>query len=161
VTAVRRLAACLLVFGLVAHAGAGASLGAPDPSPKELWKLYPLDPTPQSTGTRPATTTAAARSSPAPRSGVAGASTTRRNAAVTTRTSGAAQHGSDDGGPPLSFGLLLGGLAAAILLLGLAALPVTAAPRLAGWRDDRRLDMALAGALALVVVTVVYLSGAL
>jgi hypothetical protein len=93
--------------------------------------------------------------------GAAKPSPKERSAAVTTSTTGAAQDGSDDGGTPLSFGLLLGGLAAAILLLGLAALPATAAPRLAGWRDDRRLDMALAGALTLLVVTVVYLSGAL
>jgi hypothetical protein len=40
-------------------------------------------------------------------------------------------------------------------------LPLPLGLALAGWRDDRRLDMALAGALTLLVVTVVYLSGAL
>jgi hypothetical protein len=153
-----RLAACLLVCGLVAHTGAGTSLGAAKPSPKPLWELYPLDPTERGARERPATTTRAARPSPPPRSGVAGTSRTKRTGTVTTRTTIATNDRSGDDGIPLSLGLLVGALAAAILLLGLAALPLTAAPRLAALRADRRLDMALAGAVALLVVTVVYFS---
>lgn len=58
------------------------------------------------------------------------------------------------------FGLLLGGLAAALFLLLMAVLPVTAAPRLTGLRADHRLDLTLAGTLVLVVVTILYLSTA-
>jgi hypothetical protein len=89
---------------------------------------------------------------------VAGRSRTKRTGTVTTQTTIAAKDRSGDDGIPLSLGLLAGALAAAILLLGLAALPLTTAPRLAALRADRRLDMALAGALALLVVTVVYFS---
>lgn len=56
------------------------------------------------------------------------------------------------------FGVLLGGLAAALFLLLMAVLPVTAAPRLTGLGADRRIDMALAGTLVLIVVTIVYVS---
>jgi hypothetical protein len=101
------------------------------------------------------TTPVAGRPSPPPRGGVAGTSRT-----VTVGT----QEGSGDdggGGTSVSFALLLGGFVGAILLIGLAALPATAAPRLARLRLDRRLDIALAGALALVVVTLVYLASAL
>lgn len=150
----RRLAVFLLVCGLVAHAGAGTGLGAAQPSPKELWELYPLDPTGRGERERPVTTTRAGRLSPPPRSGVAG---TRRTVTVGT------QEGlrDDGGGTSVSFAVLLGGLVGAILLISLAALPATAAPRLARLRVDRRLDIALAGALALLVVTLVYLTGAL
>jgi hypothetical protein len=79
------------------------------------------------------------------------------NGTVTAASAVVREDGSGDSGTPLVFGLLLGGLAAAIFLLLLAVLPPTAAPRLVGWRADRRLDMAIAGALALLVVTVVYL----
>jgi hypothetical protein len=87
-------------------------------------------------------------------------STTKRSRTVTARTTVAEKDGSDDAGTPLSFGLLLGGLAAAIFLLGLAALPQTATARLARSPADRRLDMALAGGVALLIVTVVYLVSA-
>jgi hypothetical protein len=63
-----------------------------------------------------------------------------------------------DDGPSIVFGLVLGGLVAAIVMLVLAVLPVTAVPRLPGLRGDRRLDLALAGAIALLVVTIIYLS---
>jgi hypothetical protein len=98
---------------------------------------------------RPVTTTAAVRLSSPLHGGVAGTSRT-----VTVGT----QEGSGDGGDStsVSFALLLGGLAGAILLISLAALPATASSRLARGRVDR-LDIALAGALALLVLTLVYL----
>jgi hypothetical protein len=65
---------------------------------------------------------------------------------------------SDDDGTPVVLGLLLGGIAAAIFLLLMAVLPPRAVVRLRGLRADRRLDMVLAGVLALLVVTIVYLS---
>jgi hypothetical protein len=61
----------------------------------------------------------------------------------------------------VALALLLGGLAAAIVLLGAAALPQTAAPRVAGVLAVRRLEIALAGALTLLVVTGVYLASVL
>jgi hypothetical protein len=155
VTTRRRLAVSLLVCGLVAHAGADTGLGAAKPSPKELWQLYPLDPTGRGERERPVTTTEAGRPSQPPRGGVAGTGRT-----VTVGT----QQGSGDdggGGTSVSFALLLGGLVGAILLLSLAALPPPAFPRLARLRVDRRLDIGLAGALALLVVTLVYLASAL
>jgi hypothetical protein len=103
---------------------------------------------------RPVTTTAAGRLSPPPHGGVAGTGRT-----VTVGT----QEGSGDGGgggTSVLFALLLGGLVGAILLISLAALPATASSRLARWRVDR-LDIALAGALALLVVTLVYLASVL
>jgi hypothetical protein len=150
VTTPRRLAVSLLVCGLVAHAGAGTGLGAAKPSPKELWKLYPLDPTGRGERERPVTTTEAGRPSPPPRGGVAG---TRRTVTVGTQQ----RSGDDGGGTSVSFALVIGGLVGAILLFSLAALPATAARRLTRWRVDRRRDVALAGALALLVVTLVYL----
>jgi hypothetical protein len=59
----------------------------------------------------------------------------------------------------LAFALLLAGIAAAILLLGAASLPQTAArdPRLATLVADRRLELALAGTMTLFLVTVAYL----
>jgi hypothetical protein len=146
----RCLAACLLVCGLgYAGAATGTALGTAKPSPKPLWELYPLDPTGGGARERPAITTETARPSPPPRSGVAGVSTT-----VTV----AAQNGSGEGGTSPVFAILLGSLAAAILLLLLAAVPETATPRLARLRADRRLDIVLAGVLALLVVTVIYLA---
>jgi hypothetical protein len=144
----RCLAACLLVCSL-GYAGAGTALAAAKPSPKPLWDLYPLDPTEGGARERPAITTEAPRPSPPPRGGVAGVSTT-----VTVAT----QNGSGEDGTSPVFAILLGGLAAAILLLLLAAVPETATPRLARLRADRRLDIVLAGALALLVVTVIFLS---
>jgi hypothetical protein len=148
VTTPRRLAVSLLVCGLVAHAGAGTGLGAAKPSPKELWKLYPLDPTGRGERERPVTTTEAGRPSPPAPGGVAG-----KTATVGTQDGS----GDDDGGTSVSFALVIGGLVGAILLFSLAALPATAARRLTRWRVDRRRDVALAGALALLVVTLVYL----
>jgi hypothetical protein len=60
---------------------------------------------------------------------------------------------------PLGLALILCGIAAAILLLGTASLPQTAArgPRLAALVADRRLELALAGVVTLVVVTLAYL----
>lgn len=147
-TTVRRLAACLLVCGLVGLAVASAALPAAKPSPQELWELYPLDPTGRGERERPATTTQPAGQPP--RAGVAGQSTTRR--------AGSGQEGSEDGGIPLALGFLLGGLVASILMLCLAALPERVTPRLDGVLVDRRLDMALAGAFGLLVVTIVYVA---
>lgn len=151
-----RRVACLLICALVVLACTGASLGAPEPSPQELWKVYPLDPTAGGTDERRPTTTEAARPSPPPSSGVAGTSATKRTRTVAKQEVAAR----DDGDTPVSFALLLGGLAGAILLLGLAALPQKAAVRLAGWRGDRRLDLALAGGVTLLVATVVYVVSA-
>jgi cobalamin biosynthesis Mg chelatase CobN len=183
-TAHGSLRAVMLVCCLLALGTAGAGVAAEKPSPQELWKLYPLDPsrgerpagtkaaeerpaatTPAKRGTAPraGTTTAAktppaatteAEPQPAPRGGVAGASTTRPAETGSAEATGAAS----DSGTPLSFGLLLGGLFAALLMLGAAALPERAIPRLGGVVGDRRLEMALAGTLTLLVVTIVYVS---
>lgn len=148
----RRLAACLFVCCLVALAPAGAALPAEEPSPQELWKLYPLDPTGRGKAKRPATPTEP-DGPPSPRSGVAGLNTTRsRGGAVVTKED------SEDGGTPLWLGLVLGGLVAALLMLAFAALPARAVPRRGAILADRRLDMTLAGVLALLVVTIVYLA---
>jgi hypothetical protein len=100
---------------------------------------------------RPVTATAAGRLSSPPQGGVAGTGST-----VTVGT----KEGSGGGGTSVSFALLLGGLVAAILLISVAALPATVTSRLARGRVDR-LDIALAGALVLLVVTLVYLASVL
>jgi hypothetical protein len=71
---------------------------------------------------------------------------------------GAIERGARDAGA-LGLTLILVGILAAILLLGTASLPETAArgPRLAALVADRRLELALAGVLTLVVVTLAYL----
>jgi hypothetical protein len=71
---------------------------------------------------------------------------------------GAISRGAQQAGP-LGLALLLAGIGAAVLLLGAASLPVTAArgPWLAGLVADRRLEFALAGAVTLLVVTLAYL----
>jgi hypothetical protein len=148
----RRLAVCMVAC--VSALGAAGELPAQQPSPQELWELYPLDPAGPGEGERPATTTGAARPSPSPRSGVAGAVATNPSRAAT------AEDETDESGA-VALALLLGGLAAAIVLLGAAALPQTAAPRVAGVLADRRLEIALAGALTLLVVTGVYLASVL
>lgn len=148
----RRLAACLFVCCLAALAPASAVLPAAEPAPQELWKLYPLDPTGRGKAEHPATR-AEPGGQPSPPSGVAGVSTTgSRGGTVVTKDD------LEDGGTPLWLGLVLGGLVAAILMLGLASLPVRAVPRRGAMLVDRRLDMALAGVLALLVVTIVYLA---
>jgi hypothetical protein len=157
VTTRRRLAACLLACCLVALAAAGEGLAAAKPSPQELWELYPLDPTGRGEGERPATTTQRG-GRPSPRGGVAGATTTKRERTGSAGATVAGQEGSEDGGTPLSFGLLLGGLMASILMLGAAALPERAIPRMGNVLVDRRLDLVLAGVFGLLVVTVVYLA---
>jgi hypothetical protein len=151
----RRLSACLLVCCLVALAAAGTGFAAAKPSPQELWELYPLDPTGRGEEERPATTTRPS-GQPSPGGGVAGSSTTRRDETGSAGPTVAGQEGSEDDGIPLSFGLLLGGLVASILMLAAAALPERAIPRIGGMLDDRRLDMALAGMFGLLIVTVVY-----
>jgi hypothetical protein len=148
----RRLTVCVVAC-LVALGSAG-ELAAQQPSPQELWELYPLDPAGRGEAERPATTTGAARPSPPPRSGVAGAVATNPSQAAT------AEDETDESGA-VALALLLGGLAAAIVLLGAAALPQTAAPRVAGVLAVRRLEIALAGALTLLVVTGVYLASVL
>ena len=148
------LTVSLLVCGLVAHAEADTGHAAAKPSPKELWRLYPLDPTGSGARERPMTTTEAGRPSPPPRGGVAG---TRRTVTVGTR-----DRSSDGGsGLPTSFAILLGAFAGAILLLIVAALLPTAGPRSGRLRVDRRLDIALAGAFALLVVTLIYVASVL
>lgn len=71
---------------------------------------------------------------------------------------GAISRGAQEAGP-LGLALLLAGIGAAVLLLGAASLPATAArgPWLAGLVADRRLEFALAGAVMLLVVTLAYL----
>jgi hypothetical protein len=154
VTTRRLLAVSLLVCGLVGRAEAQTGLAAAKPSPKELWRLYPLDPTGSGARERPVTTTEAGRPSPPPRGGVAG---TRRTVTVGTRD----RSGDGGGGLPTSFAILLGGFVGAILLLIVAALLPTTGPRSGRLRVDRRLDVALAGAFALLVVTLIYLASAL
>jgi hypothetical protein len=154
VTARRFLTVALLVCGLVAQAEAQSGLAAAKPSPKELWRLYPLDPTGSGARERPVTTTEAGRPSQPPRGGVAG---TRRTVTVGTRD----RSGDGGGGLPTSLAILLGAFAGAIVLLIVAALLPTAGPRLGRFRVDRRLDIALAGAFALLVVTLIYLASVL
>jgi hypothetical protein len=71
---------------------------------------------------------------------------------------GAISRGAERAGP-LGLALIIAGIGAAILLLGTASLPPTAArgPWLAGLVADRRLELALAGAVMLLVVTLAYL----
>jgi hypothetical protein len=150
----RRRASCLIVCSLLALGAAGAGLPAAKPSPQELWEQYPLDPTGRGSGTQPATTTPAP-DRPSSRDGVAGVRTTRREGPAPAGAKVAAE---DRSTPALLLGLLLGSLAAAILMLAVAILPVSAIPRLGGVVADRRREMALAGAVILLVVTVVYVS---
>jgi hypothetical protein len=157
VTPRRSIAACLLVCCLAAHTSANPAPGSTEPSPSELSELYLLESTAGRARERPAAATAADRPSP-PVRGVAGTSRTQRSLTLTTQTTLAAQDRSSDDGIPLSFAVLLGALAAAIVLLGLATLPLPRVPWLAALRADRRLDLALAGAVTLLIVTVVYLA---
>jgi hypothetical protein len=157
VTTRRRLAACLLVCCLLALAAAGAGLAAAKPSPQELWELYPLDPTGRRSAKQPVTTTQTP-DQPSSRGGVAGVGTTKREGTGPTGATVAADDRSRDVGTALFVGLMLGGLVAAILMLAVATLPESVIPRLGVSLADRRLEMALAGSLALFVVTVVYLS---
>lgn len=71
---------------------------------------------------------------------------------------GAIARGARDAGP-LGLSLILAGICAAILLLATASLPQTAArgPWLTAIVADRRLEIALAGLVTLVVVTLAYL----
>jgi hypothetical protein len=89
---------------------------------------------------------------------VAGASTTRREETGSATTTVAASNDSVNGRTPLSFGVLIGALAASILLLALAALPLIAAPGRAGLLIERRVEMAVVGTLTLLVITVFYLA---
>jgi hypothetical protein len=148
VTTARRLAACLLVCCLGGLAAAGEALPAAKPSPQELWELYPLNPTGRSEGERPPTTTAPT---------VPPTTTPPTVPATTTAATVPVQEGAEDG-TSLSLAFLLGGLVASILMLCVAALPERAIPRLGGALVDRRLDIALAGVLTLLVVTVVYVA---
>lgn len=101
---------------------------------------------------RPVTTTAAGLLSWSPQ-GVAATG-------KTVRVGSQEGSGSGGDGTSVSLALLLGSLAGAIVLISLAVLPATATSRLARGRVDR-LDVALAGALALLVVTLVYLASVL
>lgn len=101
----------------------------------------------------PVATTAAGRLSSPPHGGVAD---TGRTVTVGTQKGS----GGGGGGTSVSFALLVGGLVGAILLVSLAAVPATATSRLTRGRVDR-LDIALAGALALLVLTLVYLASVL
>jgi hypothetical protein len=150
----RRLTVCLLcaAAGLVVG---GPGVAAPQPSPEELWKVYPMDPA--GTGARPRPRAAIVRETTAkgeaqPRGGVAGASRTQRPRTTVTRE--------DDSGTPVAVGLMIGVAAAAIILLALAALPPAAAfGRVAGLAANRRVDLLLAGVCTLLVVAVVYVVG--
>jgi hypothetical protein len=154
VTTARRLASCLLVCCLAGLAAAGAALPAEKPSPQELWKLYPLDPTRRGEGDfRPPTTQRPATTTQRP------ATTTQPAPTVPAQEGAEEGGGADEGsGTPLWRGFLLGGLVAAILMLCVAALPERAIPRLGGALVDRRLDIALAGAFTLLVVMFVYVA---
>jgi hypothetical protein len=154
------LTAWLVVCGVVALACTDASVAATKPAPQELWELYPLDPAGsrgrehQRTATATAPTTAPGTTADAPPSGVAGVSTTQR-----PRTA-AKGFDSGGGGTPLRIGLMLGVAAAGITLLALAALPRDRGPhRVAELVAARRVDMMVAGAFALMFVTVVYFVG--
>jgi hypothetical protein len=155
VTARGRLTGSLLVCCLVALAFPGASLPAEKPSPQDLWELYPLDPSGRGPSERPPTPSPPA-DQPSRAGGVAGTSTTKRDG---TRPAGStvAAESSDDDGTPLSLGILIGGVVAAILMLGLAILPEPATGKLGRFLADRRVEMAVAGMLTLLIVTVVYL----
>jgi hypothetical protein len=157
VTTRRRLAPCLLICCVLALAAAGAGLAAAKPSPQKLWELYPLDPTGRGSGKQPTTTTQTP-DQPSPRGGVAGVGTTKREGTGPTGATVAADDRSRDVGAAVFVGLMLGGLAAAILMLAVATLPESVIPRLGGSLADHRLEMALAGSLALLVITVVYVS---
>jgi hypothetical protein len=158
------LTAWLVVCGVVGLACTDAAVAA-KPAPQELWELYPLDPAgPRgrerqrtATATRPATTTApgtTTRRDAPPAGGVAGVSTTQR-----PRTA-AEELDSGGGGTPVGIGLVLGVAAAAITLLALAALPSDRGPnRVAELVAARRVDMMVAGAFALLFITVVYFVG--
>ncbi len=152
-TAPRRLAACLVVCGLALGAASAAPAQREQPSPRELWEMYPLNPT-EGERERPAattpTTTVPASPSPPPRRGVAGE--------VTRSPSRSAAPGDSDDTGALARAVLLGGLAAAIVLLSAALVPSTPAPRLIGRLAHYRLEIALAGAFVLVAVAVLYIS---
>jgi hypothetical protein len=145
------LAVCALALG-----GAGVA-PAQQPSPEELWEMYPLDPAGRGEPEQPATTTATtsttttvAPPSPQPQSGVAGTATTSRERSASVDES--------DDDASASLALVLGGLAAAIVLLAAAVVPAAVAPRFGAFLTDYRLEVALAGALTLLVVAVVYVS---
>jgi hypothetical protein len=153
----RTVAAWLAVFAL-ALGGAGVA-PAQQPSPEELWEMYPLDPTGRGEREQPATTTATTSTtttavapppSPQPQSGVAGTVTTSRDRSASADES--------DEDASVSLALVLGGLAAAIVLLAAAVVPAAVAPRLGAFLADYRLEVALAGAVTLLVVAVVYVS---
>jgi len=79
-------------------------------------------------------------------------------ATATTGSAGSensAARDGDGGTAPATFALLVGGLVGALLLIGLAVLPATATPRFARERVDR-VDTVIAGALALLSVTLAY-----
>jgi hypothetical protein len=88
---------------------------------------------------------------------VAGASTTKQEGTIPARTTVAAPDDSVKGRTPLSLGVLLGALVASILLLALAAVPLTAGTRRVGLLIERRIEMAVVGTLTLLVITVFYL----
>jgi hypothetical protein len=155
------LTASLVVCGVIALACTDASVAATKPAPQELWELYPLDPAGSrgrehermATATSPTTAPRTTPTPDAPPSGVAGVSTKQR-----PRTADKADSGS--GGTPLGIGLMLGVAAAGITLLALAALPRDRGPnRVAELVAARRVDMMVAGAFALLFVTVVYFVG--
>lgn len=155
----RRTVAAWLAVSALALGGAGVA-PAQQPSPEELWEMYPLDPTGRGEREQPATTTATTSTtttttvapppSPQPQSGVAGTATTSRDRSASADES--------DEDASVSLALVLGGLAAAIVLLAAAVVPAAVAPRLGGFLADYRIEVALAGGLTLLVVAVVYVS---
>jgi hypothetical protein len=153
----RRVVAAWLAVSALALGGAGVA-PAQQPSPDELWEMYPLDPTGRGEREQPATTTATTSTtttvapppSAQPQSGVAGTATISRDRSASADKS--------DEDASVSLALVLGGLAAAIVLLAAAVVPAGVAPRLGGFLADYRIEVALAGALTLIVVAVVYVS---
>lgn len=152
-TTLRRASVCVLA-GTVAMLGLAAdgaySRAKPKPTPQPLWDLYPLDPTRGDARERASRPT---RSRPGA-GGVAG-----KSATVPVKLEPGAANESSGGGSSFSFALLVGAFAAAIILLALAALPRNAVPRLSEKVAEHRLDVALAGALALVVLATIYFAG--
>jgi hypothetical protein len=162
-TSRRRLAACIVLSAVAALGAAGGGVAAErahaqKPSPHELWELYPLDPTRAAETQRPpARERPPAQPEPRrrrPPRGTVASPATRVSPRPHSADAAVAPKKSNDR-TPLSFGLVLGGVLASILMLVVAALPERI-PRLGATLADHRVEVALAGTLALLAVTIVY-----